>query len=263
MQQVLMNLGVNAEHAMRESGGRLEIGLEALEVGPDRASVHPALAPGSYIRLRVQDTGHGMPPAILARIFEPFFTTKSSGEGTGIGLAVVHGIVTSHGGAITVESTPGEGTTFTVYLPRIADRAETDTLLEEPVQGGQECILFVDDQELLARAAQAILAQLGYTVVRHTSSVEALEAFRAAPQRYDLVITDQTMPNLTGEALARELRRLRPDIPIILCTGFSHTMTREKARLLGINAFLMKPLTLRDLARTIREVLTQRSAQAP
>jgi len=263
MYQLLMNLCTNAEHAMRERGGRLEVGLETVAVDAALAALHPALLPVSYIRLRVRDTGHGMPPALLARIFEPFFTTKGVGEGTGMGLAMVHGIVTSHGGAITVESTPGEGTGFAVYLPRMANQARADTPLEEPVQGGQECILFVDDEAMLALLGQEMLAPLGYQVVVHTNSVEALEAFRTAPQRYDLVITDQTMPDLTGEALARELRHLRPDIPIILCTGFSHTMTQEKAHLLGINAFLMKPLMIRDLARTIREVLGQRSTHAP
>jgi PAS domain S-box-containing protein len=260
LHQVLMNLCTNAEHAMRESGGQLEVRLEALEVDQALASDHPELEPGPYVRLSVQDTGHGISPEILERIFEPFFTTKGVGEGTGMGLAVVHGIVTSHGGAITVESTPGKGTTFVVYLPRSESGASASMPLEEPMQGEGECILFVDDEEPLARLGQEMLVRLGYEVVVRTSSVEALEAFRAAPQRFDLVITDQTMPNLTGEALARKLRCLQPDIPLILCTGFSHTMTQEKARALGIDAFLMKPLTRRDLGRTIRDVLTRRQA---
>jgi PAS domain S-box-containing protein len=255
MQQVLMNLCTNAEHAMRETGGILEIRLEEIEVDATLATRHAALRPGPYLQLSVRDTGHGILPQILERIFDPFFTTKSPSEGTGLGLAVVHGIVASHGGAITVTSTPGQGTTFQIYLPRLDMTAESEMAPEEAVPRGQECILLVEDEAALARLGQQMLERLGYQVVTRTSSIEALEAFRATPQRFDLVVTDQTMPNLTGDALARELRRIRPDIPIILCTGFSHLMTAEKARALGIDAFLMKPLVARDLSLAIRQVL--------
>jgi CheY-like chemotaxis protein len=196
-----------------------------------------------------------MTPAVMARIFEPFFTTKSPGEGSGMGLAVVHGIVTNHDGAITVDSTPGQGTTFTVYLPRMEEVVHAATAPVEPTPGGQERILFVEDEAPLVELGRAMLTRLGYHVVACKSSREALEIFRATPQRFDLVITDYTMPELTGEVLTRELRRLRPDLPIILCTGFSQTFTPERAAALGINAFLMKPVGSHELGLAIRRVL--------
>jgi CheY-like chemotaxis protein len=203
-----------------------------------------------------------MTPDIVEHIFEPFFTTKGVGEGTGMGLAIVHGIVTSHGGAITVESTPGQGTTFTIYLPRIANTAPTET--NAPAQGihhGKGRILFVDDEEMLAHVGQKLLTHLGYDAVACTSSLDALDTFRAAPQHFDLVITDQTMPAMTGVTLVAELRRIRPDIPIILCTGFSHLINAEKAQALGVDAFVMKPGVTQELAVTIQQVLDQRAAQ--
>jgi CheY-like chemotaxis protein len=226
-------------------------------VREDFAAAHPGLRPGPHVRLTVRDTGHGIPPVILDRIFDPFFTTKDVGEGTGMGLAVVHGIVASHGGAIAVASTPRHGTTFEIYLPRINHPLHAQITADEPIPHGHERLLFIDDEPALARLVQEILEQLGYDVMVHTSSVGALETFRMAPQHFDLVITDQTMPHLTGEALSRQIRKLRPDIPIILCTGFSYTMTMEKASALGIQAFLMKPLVTRDLALTVRRVLDQ------
>jgi CheY-like chemotaxis protein len=202
-----------------------------------------------------------MPPTILERIFEPFFTTKGVGEGTGMGLAVVHGIVTKCGGAIAVESTPGHGTTFTVYLPRSDQPAAALTDLEDAVLRGTERILFVEDEDALAELGYQLLTRLGYDVVTRTSSVEAWEAFRYRPDRFDLVITDQTIPNMTGDVLARALRQMRPDLPIILCTGFSQRMMPEQAKDIGIDAVCLKPLVVRDLARTIRQVLAQRTAQ--
>jgi len=257
--QVLMNLCANAEYAMRGTGGILEVRLEAVAIDAAFAAVHPELRPGPHVRLTVQDTGHGMAPEIMERIFEPFFTTKGVGEGTGMGLAVVHGIVTSHEGAITVASTLGQGTTFAIYLPKIQEASADISGPDGPIPRGEERILFVDDEAVLAHMGQELLGHLGYRVVVHTSSLEALEDFRAAPQFFDVVITDQTMPHVTGEALAIELRRIRPDVPIILCTGFSHSMTAERAQELGIAAFLMKPLVTRDLALTIRQVLAQGS----
>ncbi len=259
--QILLNLCTNAEHAMREMGGILAIGLDHVEVDDAFAVSRPELQVGPHVRLTVRDTGHGMPPEVVERIFDPFFTTKGVGEGTGMGLAIVQGIVTSHGGAITVESRPGHGTTFAVYLPRITAAAESEVYPEMSLPHGTGCILFVDDEETLARLGQGMLQRLGYDVVAKTSSTKALEAFRAMPERFDLVITDQTMPQMTGEMLVRELHRIRPDIPIILCTGFSHVMHAEKAQALGIEAFLMKPVIARDLAVTIQQVLAQHNGQ--
>lgn len=256
LHQVLMNLCTNAEYAMRQSGGVLEVNLEAIEADSDFAAMHAGLEPGPHIRLSVRDTGHGIAPELLERIFDPFFTTKRVGEGTGMGLTGVRNIITSHGGAIAVMSVLEHGTTFEIYLPRIGATTNSSTPSEEPISGGHERILFVDDEPALARLGQEMLERLGYDTVVHTNSLEALETFRAAPQRFDLVITDQTMPHLTGEALTRELWRIRPDIPIILCTGFSHTMTEDKAQALGIEAFLVKPLAMRELALAIRSVLT-------
>ncbi|HEY7489744.1 MAG TPA: ATP-binding protein, partial [Candidatus Tectomicrobia bacterium] len=249
-----------AAHAMQETGGVLTVGLEACEVTATTAG-HQGLTPGPYLRLTVQDTGHGMSPEIMERIFEPFFTTKGVGEGTGMGLAVVHGIVTRCRGTIIVESTPGHGTMFTVYLP---SSDQTASILARPgdaVPRGTERILFVDDERALAQLGHQLLTHLGYAVVSRTSSVEALEAFRAQADRFDLIITDQTMPNMTGDVLAREVRRIRPNIPIILCTGFSQMLTAEKVKALGIDALCMKPLVIYTLAQTIRQVLTQRPAK--
>jgi signal transduction histidine kinase/ActR/RegA family two-component response regulator len=254
--QVLMNLCSNAEHAMRATGGGLEVGLEGVEVTADFAVAHPPVQPGPYIRLTVSDTGHGMTPEVLGRIFEPFFTTKGVGEGTGLGLAVVHGIVAEHAGTVTVTSAPGQGTTFAIYLPR-SDEAVPPAPPEEPLPQGHEHILLVDDEAAMVDVWQHILESLGYTIVAFTSSVEALAAFAAAPQAFDLVITDQTMPRLTGEALVGEIRRIRPQMPIILCTGFSHTMTAEKALALDINALVTKPLSIRECSLLIRRVLEQ------
>jgi CheY-like chemotaxis protein len=203
----------------------------------------------------VQDTGHGMTPEVTEHLFEPFFTTKGVGEGTGLGLAVVHGIVTNHSGAITVVSTPCQGTTFTIYLPRIDTSAATAEPTETSVPEGRERILFIEDEARLAMLWQTVLTRLGYEVVTYTDSVEALQAFRAAPECFDLVITDHSMPRMTGEVLSYELRRLRQDIPIILCTGLSHMMALEKAQRLGVDDVCLKPLRLRDLSGMIRRVL--------
>ena len=258
LHQVLMNLCTNAEHAMRERGGVLDVNVKAVTVDRDFASSHPPLRPGPHVRLTVRDTGQGMPPHVRERIFEPFFTTKAPGEGTGMGLAVVHGIIAGHRGAISVDTAPERGTKFEIYLPR-CDAAEAGGApAEEPFHGGRERILIVDDEPFLARLWIEMLQRLGYLVTGFTSSFEALEAFRATPNSFDLVMTDQTMPQLTGETLARECLRIRPDIPIILCTGFSHTMTEEKAKALGIRAYLMKPISRRELGLAVRCVLDQR-----
>jgi PAS domain S-box-containing protein len=260
LHQVVMNLCANAEYAMRETGGILEIGLDVVDIAYGGTTPHSTLAPGSYVCLTIRDTGQGMTPEIIEHIFEPFFTTKSVGEGTGMGLAIVHGIVTGHGGAITVESTPGHGATFTIYLPRIGNAAFTEiNVPAEDMHQGRGRILFVDDEEMLARLGQGLLAHLGYDVVACTSSLDALATFRASPQRFDAVITDQTMPVMTGATLVEELRHIRPDIPIILCTGFSHLMNAEKALALGVDAFVMKPGVTHELVVTLQRVLAKRA----
>lgn len=261
MHQVLVNLCTNAEHAMRAHGGTLTVSLHTVELEAPPKPDSATLRPGPYLQLTIQDTGHGIDPTVQEHIFEPFFTTKEAGEGTGMGLAMVHSIVVSHGGTITVDSTPGHGATFTVYLPcsqqTVCPVSQRDDHIPE---GHHERILFVDDEIVLTHLGKAILERLGYETVVRSSSREALETFRATPHQFDLVITDQTMPHMTGETLVRELRRIRPDIPIILCTGFSHTMTSEKARTLGIDALLHKPLGSRDLGLAIHHVLTRRVA---
>lgn len=256
MHQVVMNLCTNAEYAMRGSSGILTLQVEGLEVDAVFAGQHPPLHAGPHVRLTVRDAGHGMDASTLRRIFEPFYTTKGAGEGTGMGLAVVHGIVASHGGAITVESVPGVGTTFAVYLPSIAEIMEVTVFTDnQPLPHGDERVLFVDDEAPLAQLGHDMLDRLGYRVEMCTSSTTALERFQATPDSFDLVITDQTMPKMSGEVLTRALRRIRPNIPIILCTGFSHVVDATKAQELGIDAFLLKPLVIRDLAQTIRQVL--------
>ena len=254
--QVLMNLCTNAAHAMEEKGGVLEVSLGNSDI--DKVSVaHGVVEPGSYVRLRVSDTGMGMPPEILKRIFDPYFTTKEAGKGTGLGLSVVHGIVKSYGGGITVSSQVGKGSTFDVYFPRVESAGlswETDEVETLPT-GSHERVLLVDDEEAIVEVGRNLLEYLGYQVVTQTSSLKALELFRAQAERFDLVITDMTMPNLTGDKLAQELLRIRPGIPIILCTGFSEHITEAKARAMGVLELAMKPLAMKELAKAIRRAL--------
>jgi len=258
--QVVMHLCTNAEHAMRHTGGVLTLHLDSVEVENPGDADAPHLLPGSYARLSIQDTGQGISPEVLDHIFEPFFTTKNTGEGMGMGLAIAHRIVTNHGGAIAVESTPGTGTTFRVYLPRRTDPDGSQALTPSAALPRRRRILFVDDEDALVRVTEEMLTHLGYDCRAVNSSREALAIFQADPHDFDLVITDMTMPGLTGEMLSHELRRLRPDIPIILCTGFSHVMDATKARAMGIDAFLLKPLVLKDLDLVIRQVYNARRA---
>jgi len=253
--QVLLNLCTNASHAMREAGGELTISLNDELLDSEDAGKYSDLNPGSYLRLTVSDTGHGIEPEVMNQIFEPYFTTKNVGEGTGMGLAMIHGIVKSYGGDITVESEPGKGTTFHVLLPRI--EADVSPIAEHKIEipKGSERILFVDDEKVAVDAFQQMLENLGYKVTARTSSIEALEAFRHNPDAFDLVITDMTMPNMTGKELAKELMAIRSDIPIVLCTGFSEQIDKDKAKAIGISAFVMKPIVMHEIAVTIREVL--------
>ena len=255
--QVLMNLCTNAMHSMFPEGGSLEVSLNDVDLDSETALSYQGLVPGSYIKLIVSDTGHGMEREVMERIFDPYFTTKEKGEGTGLGLAVVHGIVKSHGGAITVHSEPGKGTTFNILLPLMESDVELRSVASKPDLKGNERIMFVDDEKTLVNLGKRMLQKLGYEVETRTSSIEALEAFRSQPERYDLIITDLTMPNMTGDKLAKELLRIRPDIPIILCTGFSEIITESRAKGIGIKAFIMKPIVKAEIAETIREVLDQ------
>ncbi|MBW1680965.1 MAG: PAS domain S-box protein [Deltaproteobacteria bacterium] len=259
--QILMNLCTNAEHAMREKGGTLDVKLERVDIDEAMAALHQHLQPGPYMRLEVSDTGKGIDPEVKDRIFDPYFTTKESWEGTGLGLAVVQGIVQTHGGAIIVESEVGKGTTFGVYFPIIEGEKEgvqEQEKVERALPTGNERILFIDDEEMLVEVGKGILEQLGYDVTVRTSSLEALELFKAKSGYFDLVITDMSMPNMTGEHLSRELMKIRPGTPIILCTGFSHVISKEKARAIGIRSFAMKPLISKDLAQTVRRVLDEK-----
>ncbi len=250
IQQVIMNLCTNGAYAIQEKGGTLDVELGDCSVPPP-----DEMKPGPYLRLVVRDTGVGIPADIMDKIFDPFFTTKKQGAGTGLGLSVVHGIVEQHDGYITVISEPEKGSTFTVYFPKVKERPHVKTIGEESIPTGHERILFIDDEEDLADIASEMLTDLGYRVESKTSSREALAILRLDPSRFDLVITDQTMPDMTGVELAKEILALRTDMPIILCTGFSHTASEESVRAAGIKGFVMKPLTKREIARTIRKVL--------
>jgi len=255
LQQILMNLATNAAHAMMEGGGTLNISLDEVDFTPPVPLADPEMKPGRYLELVVTDTGEGMTPEVMKRVFEPFFTTRGIGEGTGMGLSVVYGIVRSLGGTITVESEPRVGSTFRVLLPEAGAGAETEAPLPHRIPGGTERVLFVDDEDLLVELAHDLLESLGYRVTAVTDSAQALRIFSSDPSSFDLVITDQIMPGLTGINLARHLLGIREDIPIILCTGHSATVSPEVAQEAGIRAFVMKPLSKEDLAEVIRAVL--------
>ena len=253
--QIVMNLCTNAFHAMEETGGKLTITFKDVELAVKDLK-DSVMIPGPYVCLTVADTGQGMKQSIIDRIFEPYFTTKKEGKGTGLGLAILHGIVKSHGGHISFYSEPGKGAEFKVYLPVIKKQKETSKVeTDASIQKGDERILLVDDQDIIVQMEKQMLEQLGYHVTDRISSVDVLEVFRADPDKFDLVITDMTMPNMTGEQLADELIKIRFDIPVILCTGFSEKMSEEKAKAMGIKGFLMKPVLMKDLSSTIRKVL--------
>jgi PAS domain S-box-containing protein len=257
--QIAMNLITNAYHAVEEKGGSISVQLKETDL-PDSASSQNLLEPGEYAMLSVSDTGHGIAPSILHRIFEPYFSTKPQGKGTGLGLSVVYGIVKEHGGDIQVDSVPGSGTTFTVYLPLIEKYADTTPLeTVPPLETGTERILMVDDEDAIIGLQTKILERLGYRITARTSSVDALKLFSENPAAFDAVITDMTMPNMTGDHLAREIIAIRPDIPIIICTGFSEKLSKERAESLGVRGFLMKPVVKSDLAEMVRKVLDDKT----
>jgi PAS domain S-box-containing protein len=253
--QIIMNLCTNAFHAMEETGGKLSVTLEEIYLTVDDLQ-DKAMIPGFYNCLVVTDTGHGMEQHVIDRIFDPYFTTKAAGKGTGLGLSVIHGIVKDYGGHINIYSEPLKGSEFKIYLPVIQlEKAVVKSETDLPVQQGSERILLVDDQDVVAELGKKMLERLGYRVTVRTNSVDALGLFRAKPHDFDLVLTDMTMPNMTGDKLAGELIKIRSDIPIIMCTGFSDTMSEKKAATLGIKGFLLKPILKKDLSQKVREVL--------
>ncbi|MBW2081398.1 MAG: response regulator [Deltaproteobacteria bacterium] len=256
MQQIIMNLCTNACHAMQKEGGIISVGLGNVELDDIASAQHMDLDPGIYLRLTVGDTGSGMTSEVMDRIFDPYFTTKDTGIGTGMGLPIVHGIVKNHDGGIIVYSEPGKGSTFHVYLPIAKEVEEHPEAREkETLPRGHERILFVDDEPVLAELGKQMLERFGYEVTATASSIDALEMFRSQPDRFDLVMTDMVMPKIRGDRLAKKLVEIRPDIPIIICTGRSEQMSEEKTKRIRIKALVMKPYVMKDLASIVRKVI--------
>ena len=253
--QILTNLCVNAAHAMREQGGVLKVELKAVDIEQEMSARHPELQPGPHVGLIVSDTGSGMSADVVDRVFDPFFTTKPHGEGTGLGLSVVYGIVKSYGGGITVYSEPGQGSTFSVFLPRIMAPQEETPVRPEVVRGTGERVLLVEDDAIQLQGVSALLARLGYAVTARADSAEALALIERDPLGFDLLITDQTMPKLTGSQLAERALKIRPGLPVILCTGFSEIVDGDKAALIGIREFVYKPFGMREISQSIRRAL--------
>jgi PAS domain S-box-containing protein len=256
--QLTMNLCTNAFHAMEEHGGTLSISLSNVNLIRSAPAGSEKESAENFVHLSIRDTGPGIPPDIRERIFDPYFTTKETGKGTGMGLAIVHGIVTSYGGTITCDSQLGQGTTFHVSLPALTEQEQLNAgkpARESHIPFGAERILFIDDEEILVDMTRTMLERLGYHVTVRGSSLEALTSFQNQPDAYDLVITDQTMPGMTGIDLARRMLQIRPDLPIILCTGYSSQITEDKAKAAGIKGFALKPLTKNDISGLIRKVL--------
>ncbi len=253
--QIMMNLCTNAFHAMEETGGRLEISLKEIDLSWQDMTHESEVDPGTFIQLSVCDSGPGMTQEVKDKIFDPYFTTKEVGKGTGMGLSIVHGIIKSYGGFITLTSEPGKGTSFHIFLPVVSEKILPDKEAVKQIPVGKEKILFIDDEDLLADMGKDMLERLGYHVTVRKSSLEALETFQNQADQFDLVITDQTMPGMTGVDLARRMLQIRSDIPIILCTGYSTIISEGKAKSMGIREFAMKPLSKTDIATLIRKVL--------
>ena len=253
--QILMNLCTNACHAMEMAGGTLGITLGNCELARDDLQQYPGVTPGRFVVLTVSDTGTGIAPEIQERIFDPYFTTKEVGKGTGMGLSIVHGIVTGYGGFITCEQNTGKGTVFSVYFPAIDQETVRSDQSVEVRPAAHERILLVDDEEMLAELGKTMLEYLGYEVTMRTSSLEALSVFESQPDMFDAVVTDQTIPGMTGMELARRILQIRPEIPIILCTGYSTLISEEQAKVIGIRAVAMKPLSMTDLGALLGKAL--------
>ncbi len=255
--QIIMNLGTNAHHAMGPKGGILGVELERIEIEAfDHKTKSLQLTPGTYLLLKICDNGCGMPRSMIDRIFDPYFTTKPKESGTGMGLAVVHGIVKNHDGLIQVYSEPGKGTSFQIYLPQIITQDENKKeIADEGIPHGSERILLVDDEILIVEMQKRLLESLGYTVVAETDPNQGLETFLNSPESFDLIVTDMTMPVMDGAELAKNILRYRPEIPIILCTGFSELINEKKAHAIGVKAFAMKPLVRKSVAKIVRQAL--------
>jgi len=260
--QIVMNLCTNAQHAIGETGGVLEVSLMDVDISRDFAAGNPGVTPGRHLCLTVRDTGHGMSEELISRLYDPFFTTKEPGKGTGLGLSMVHGIVMSCGGAITVQSKPGAGSSFNIFLPVIEKQIQPGVNISLQAPTGTERILFVDDEISIMDLGRQVLEQLGYQVKAFSSSEKALEYFTSDPEEIDLIITDMTMPKLTGAKLAQAILAIRPDMPMILCTGFSEAINEEKAKSLGFKEYILKPIGIDRIARSIRRVLDSRKTSA-
>ncbi len=256
--QIIMNLCINASHAMESIGGKLTISVEKVSLDDDSAKDYPDLKTGKYIKVMVGDTGPGIEPKIIDRIFDPYFTTKGVGKGSGMGLAVVHGIVKNHSGAIKVDSTLGKGTTFSILFPLAQEKAVVEEKTIQEMPRGKETILFVDDEISIVNMVQRMFERLGYKVQTTTTPQDALDRFALNPDHFDLVITDMTMPQMTGISLSEKLMEIRPDIPVIICTGYSALVDEEKAKELRLAAFVMKPINMRETAQTIRKILDRK-----
>jgi len=255
--QIMMNLVTNSSHAI-EAEGVIKIGIENVVLNEDSCALYTDLTPGNYIKVTVSDTGQGVAPEAIDRIFDPYFTTKEVDKGSGIGLSVVHGIVKSHGGAIRVKSELGKGTTFTVFFPAVETKTDSEIETDEKLPSGDERILFIDDEESIAKLGHQRLERLGYKVEAKTSPIEALELFRAKPDLFDLVITDLTMPKMTGDKLVKEILNIRSGIPIILCTGFIEKIDEKKAKAIGVADYIEKPVDKRGFAYKVRKVLDRK-----
>ena len=253
--QIVMNLVTNAVDAMSKIGGVLDVTLNNIILQQEKTCFDRVLYPGPYVRLRMRDTGEGIEPEIMDRIFEPYFTTKEVGKGTGMGLSVIHGIVKRNGGGILVESELGKGTVFEIYFPALEMKAEEEKVPDGTIEGGSERILFVDDEESMVNLNRKRLERLGYQVKSTTKPEEALKWFKADPDQFDAIITDMTMPRMTGDRLAAEALKIRPHMPVIICTGYSERMCTKKAEILGLRKYIEKPIGTRNLALALREVL--------
>jgi len=256
--QIVMNLVTNAADAMSEEGGLLEVTLEKIVLEEEKPCFDWVLSPGVYVMLKMRDTGEGIDLKTMDRIFDPYYTTKEVGKGTGMGLSVIHGIVKRHGGGIRVESELGKGTLFEIYFPALEKRAEEEKEPEGEIKGGSESILFVDDEESIVNLNHQRLERLGYQIKSTTKPLEALEWFKADPDKFDVIITDMTMPRMTGDRLAAEVLKIRPRMPVIICTGYSERMSAKKAEALGVRKYIEKPIDLRNLASALREVLEEK-----